>query len=220
MFLVAAEELAELTEVELRSPASAKWADFPISTFSHHHDACCRLAIEWLGAMDFAQLNGGGMMSGPRWLREKFKWGPSPWPLHWCEAIERETLDCGAHAALAELLFKARGVNCFRAQLIQRYNEEAIEQWRCIWENDGASAHWLDESLIYHEANAILTGSGELKLWDGSASCWINPVQRGGYGSIASVRLLSDPCRDGGINFPWGENCINLNEWTEFPSPK
>jgi hypothetical protein len=105
--------------------ASARWQHFPDQHLSHHGEACCDVAREWIVAMDFAQLNGGDRLSGPRWLRQKYEWGPSPWPMHWCELVERKVIDCGAHAALAHEAFTARGVTAFRAQFVQRYSADA-----------------------------------------------------------------------------------------------
>ena len=216
MYLGAAEKLSGPVGKGFSGRASAKWDNFPVSFLAHHHEACCELAIEWLRSIDFGQLNGAALLSGPRWLREKYEWGPSPWPLHWCEAVEREVLDCGAHAALAQQLFEARGVVNFRAQFVQRYNREATEQWGKIWDCDDASSHWLSGDLIYHEANALVVTEDSLKLWDGSASSWVKPVQTGGYGGLVSLRIFSDDRWDGPGIMRWGDHHIALNEWNEL----
>ena len=141
MYLVEAKDRVELPEEEVRDGrlASDRWQDFPFSCFSHHGEACCEVAREWLVAMDFAQLNGGDLTSGPRWMRSRWEWGPTAWPIHWCEAIDRKILDCGAHAALAHEAFAARGVTAFRAQFVQRYSQDATAQWRCKWGADSVS---------------------------------------------------------------------------------
>src|SRR3712207_2487200 len=81
--------------------AFGKSQHFPASAIQHHGRPCCRLAREWVFATDFSQLNGESLLTGPRWIRHKYKWGPSKWPIHWCEAVEQKTLDCGALASLA-----------------------------------------------------------------------------------------------------------------------
>ncbi|HEU0134682.1 MAG TPA: hypothetical protein VFR28_07650, partial [Allosphingosinicella sp.] len=129
---------------------SDRWQDFPHSSLSHHGQACCEIAKAWVTSMDFAQLNGAELTSGPRWLRSKYKWGPSPWPMHWCEAVKRKTIDCGAHAALATEAFRARGLTAFPAQLVQRYSADASEQWQAKWSGEDVSCHWLDGEHIYH----------------------------------------------------------------------
>jgi len=222
------EAQAELRQKEVLP--SARWQNFPLSWLSHHGTGCCEVARQWIVAMDFAQLNGGDRMSGPRWLRARYEWGPSPWPMHWCELVERKVIDCGAHSALAHEAFTARGVTAFRAQFIQRYSNDAQAQWRSRWGADQVSDHWLgDDAAIYHEGNAILAGEDEVKLWDSSAGCWLNPRHLNGYGSLAAVRLFADRQWGGGKAYPerllqaasrrglrWGEHRIKPNSWHDF----
>ncbi len=196
---------------------SDRWHHFPYSCFSHHGEACCEVAREWIVANDFAQLNGGDVLTGPRWLREKYEWGPSPWPMHWCEIVERKVIDCGAHSALAHEAFTARGVTAFRAQFIQRYSPDATAQWRKKWGDEQVSDHWLTEDDIYHEGNALLIGEDEVKLWDSSAGWWINQRQAGGgYGSLVAVRIFAEGQWGGGDGFRWGEHRIKPNVWHQL----
>jgi hypothetical protein len=211
MYLAVANQPIDILEQEAeRATCHGKWETFPHSQLLHHGQACCDVAREWLLAMDFAQLNGGDLLSGPRWMRQKYEWGPSDWPIHWCEVVGRKTIDCGVHSAIAHEAFAARGVTAFRAQFVQRYNPEAISQWRLKWGEEQVSVHWLEDEFIYHEGNALLVGEDEVKLWDASAGWWINPRQSGGYGSLAAVRMFGqgreEPVR-------WGEHLIKLDEW-------
>ena len=189
-----------------------KWETFPNSQISHHGAACCDIAHEWLLAYDFAQLNGGDILSGPRWMREHSTWGPTAWPIHWCEAVDAKVADCGVHAAIAQEAFVARGVRAFRAQFIQRYSANAADSWRQSWGNQSVSDHWIDGDTIYHEGNAVLVGEDAVKLWDGSAGWWINPRGNAGYGSLAAVRIEAhlEGFADG---LRWGERPIKLNQW-------
>jgi hypothetical protein len=201
--------------VDLMAPATApggKWQTFPNSYISHHGAACCDIAHEWLTAFDYAQLNGGDVLTGPRWMREHSKWGPTAWPIHWCEAVDADVVDCGVHAAIAQEAFVARGVPAFRAQFIQRYSTDAAASWRENWGKESVSDHWIDGDAIYHEGNAVLIGTDEVKLWDGSAGWWINPRGETGYGSLAAVRIEADleGFEDG---LRWGERRIKLNQW-------
>ena len=215
MYLVAAKEREDASTGEAQDAPlpSARWESFPYSCFSHHGDACCDIAREWVLAMDFAQLNGGDKLSGPRWMRQKYKWGPSAWPMHWCDALDRDTIDCGAHAALAHEAFIARGVSAFRAQFVQEYSDDATSQWRGAWGEEKVSDHWIDGKRIYHEGNALLVGEDEIKLWDASAGWWINPRQAGGYGSLVAVRVFAEGQYGGGDGFRWGEHRIKPNVW-------
>jgi len=218
MYLVAAE--ARIADASVEAPArpqpSARWCDFPISELGHHGQACCEVARHWILQMDLAQLNGGNRLSGPRWLRARYEWGPSPWPMHWCELVERNVIDCGAHSALAHAAFEARGVRAFRAQFIQRYNRDAQAQWRTRWGAEQVSDHWIGDDVIYHEGNGILLGKDEVKLWDSSAGSWLNPRHLRGYGSLAAVRLFADAAQAGGDGLRWGGHRIRPNGWHHF----
>jgi hypothetical protein len=186
------------------------WHDFPYSSLSHHGSACCDVARHWILAMDLAQLGGADRTSGPRWLRQRSKWGPSSWPMHWCEAAGRDVVDCGAHAALAHEAFVNRGLTAFRAQFVQRYDPAATEQWRTRWTADKVSDHWIRDDVIYHEGNALLVSDDEVKLWDASAGWWIDPRQAGGYGSLVMVRIWTD---GRGGDLKWGDRRIAADAW-------
>ena len=215
MYLVEAKAL--LDEADAQAPRAAqpsdRWEHFPYSRLSHHGSCCCDLARDWVIANDFAQLNGADLASGPRWLRQKYKWGPSNWPMHWCEAVQLETIDCGAHSALAHELFTARGLTAFPTQLVQLYSTHATDQWRGSWEAANSSCHWLDGEHIYHEATALLVEGDKLQIWDGSAGTWLNPRQRRGYGSVAAVRIFADGPLAQHPGFEWGEQRIRPNVW-------
>lgn len=192
-----------------------KWREFPYSSMAHHGERCCRIAREWVMAIDFSQLNGGSPLTGPRWLRQRYNWGPSPWPMHWCEAVERKTLDCGALASLAHEVFLARGVRSLPAQFIQRYTNDATCHWRQKWAGEGCSHHWIEDDLIYHEGCAVLTGAGEIKLWDASAGWWVNPKQFGGYGGVVALKVFAHGA-DAPAVLRWGTHLIEPNRWHEI----
>jgi hypothetical protein len=190
----------------------ARWAHFPISQIGHHGTDCCECARAWLRNMDFAQLNGSDRATGPRWLRKQYEWGPSAWPLHWCEALDADAVDCGAHAAFAHEVLEARGTTAFRAQFVQCYDARAIAQWRTRWGAKEASDHWLGDGFIYHEGNAVLVGQDEVKLWDGSAGCWLNPTQTSGYGSLLAVRIATQGSPES-TALRWGSHRVAPNIW-------
>ena len=195
--------------------ALEKWQNSPPSVISHHGRACCDVAREWVLSMDYSQLNGGSPLTGPRWIRQKFKWGPSSWPIHWCEAVQQKTLDCGALAALAHEAFVARGVTSFPAQLIEGFGESATRHWYATWGSEECSVNWIHDDLIYHEGCAVVVRDDEIKLWDATASWWINPKQFGGYGALLAVKVwdLGTAPRTG-LN--WGACQIVANEWQKI----
>ncbi len=200
------------------------WQNFPASSISHHGGACCEVARDWMIGMDFSQLNGGNPLTGPRWLRQKFKWGPSKWPMHWCEAVREKTLDCGALAALSHQLFLARGVRSFAAQFILEFNDASKRHWQETWAAEKTCTHWISEGLIYHEGCAVAVGENEIKLWDATATWWVNPRQFGGYAGLLAVRVFK---ANAPREFSWGAHSVPANTWhkvaratNEFATPK
>lgn len=215
------DRLIELNETEFvdASAAIETWRYLPASTISHHGESCCRIAREWFLLMDYAQLNAGNPLMGPRWIRQKFVWGPSQWPIHWCKAMQQKTLDCGALGALAHEIFINRGVRSYPVQLIQQYSLDATRQWYKRWNGDETSVHWIKEDLIYHEGCAVAVEGNEIKIWDASAGSWIDPKQFGGYGGLLAVRIFaSHPPTSN--KFSWGKHCILPNEWQKIERAK
>ena len=214
MSLAKGNELLDINEADFADAGAAvdRWRDFPASAISHHGQPCCQVAREWVLGMDYSQLNAGNPLTGPRWLPHKYTWGPSAWPIHWCEAVRQTTLDCGALAALAREVFVARGVRSFPAQLIQQFSEDAARHWYEKWGGDRSSVHWIKEDLIYHEGCAVIVRGDEVKLWDASSGWWIDPNQAGGYGALLAVRIF-DTQGHGLTGLTWGTQRIVPNEW-------
>lgn len=210
-------EVVEVNESDFVDVSAAveKWQHFPASVLSHHGQACCQMAREWVLSMDYSQLNAASPYTGPRWLRQKYTWGPSSWPIHWCEAIQQKTLDCGALAALAHEVFTARGVRSYPAQLIQQFTENDTRQWHQRWESDESSMHWIKEDLIYHEGCAVVVRGNEIKIWDPSAGWWINPRQFGGYGGLLVLRI-STKQTESHTHFSWGAHRVAPNRWQKI----
>lgn len=186
------------------------WRDWPASQISHHGRPCCEIAREWLDATDQSSLNGSDIRSGPRWLLDKFQWGPNTFPVTWCDAVRRKTLDCGALAALAHESFINRGLKSYRVQLVQRFSEVSTDQWSNSWNDADAPMLWINKDLIYHEGNAPLVSEGEIKVWDASAGWWVDPKSTDGYGSLAAIRVTAPI---GTADLQWGKRSIKTNDW-------
>ncbi|HEX8475933.1 MAG TPA: hypothetical protein VF666_18045 [Pyrinomonadaceae bacterium] len=215
---LAEDKFFEVNETDFidASAAIEKWQHFPASFISHHGQPCCDVGREWILSMDFSLLNAGNPLTGPRWLRNKYKWGPSAWPLHWCEAAEQKTLDCGALAALSQEIFVARGVRSFPVQLIHQYSEHAASQWCKAWNSDDANPlHWIKEDLIYHEGCAVVVRDNEIKVWDATATWWINAKQFGGYGGVLAIRVIDSQSAAPGA-LQWGAHRIVPNQWQKL----
>ncbi len=195
--------------------AIASWAHFPSSEISAHPERCCTLAQEWLLAMDYSQLGGADVTTGPRWIRQRYTWGPNRWPLHWCEVWEKRTLDCGALAALSKAAFSGRGLRAYTAQLIQQYTEQDGAHWCSNWQQDGAQTSWLRGRIVYHEACAVIQGGDQMKIWDATGSSWLDPRQSHGYGSVLAVRILvSEEVQIGRL--AWGDRGFWPNQWQKL----
>jgi hypothetical protein len=221
MFLDAVSQISETNVIETNSLRKTrevfeKWKNWHPSQISHHGRMCCEISREWITATDFSQISGGNIFTGPRWLRQKFNWGASAFPIFWCEAVRKKTLDCGALAALAHEVFINRGVKSFRVQLIQRFSEVATTQWSSSWRNDGdAQLRWIENDLIYHEGSAILVRENEIKVWDASAGWWIDPKPGDGYGALLAIRLSAQTTR-ANIGFNWERHHILPNQWQKL----
>ncbi|HYN88091.1 MAG TPA: hypothetical protein VER55_06155 [Ardenticatenaceae bacterium] len=223
MSLVVGKRAIEINEVDFVDAEGAleAWQSWPASTISHHGRPCCDIARQWLLSMDHSQLGGGNVLAGPRWVRHKYKWGPSPWPIHWCEAVRRKTLDCGALAHIAHEIFSARGVQSFPAQLIQQFSEDATRDWSERWKGETCAPNWIREDLIYHEGCAIVAGGHngpEIKLWDASAGWWINPRQYGGYSGLLAVRIF-DARPEPDKTLRWDTHTLQPNVWQKLQRP-
>jgi len=206
---------AKAVEPGSRKTVFETWENWQPSHISHHSGLCCEIAREWITATDFSALGGDAVLTGPRWLRQKFKWGASRYPIHWCEAVRRETLDCGALAALADEIFYARGVISSRVQLVQRFSDVATSQWTNSWSESCQPLAWVKDDLIYHESCAIETGGKEIKVWDASAGWWIDPKPADGYGAVLAIRLSGKNLHPN-KTYVWGEHLIKPHEWKEI----
>jgi hypothetical protein len=191
------------------------WKDWHPSQISHHGALCCEIAREWITATDYSALNGDCVFTGPRWLRQKFSWGASTFPIYWCEAVRKKTLDCGALAALAHEVFTARRVKCSRVQLVQKFSAVATSQWTDSWSEDSEPLAWIKDDLIYHEGCAIETGERNIKVWDASAGWWVDSKPANGYGALLAIRLSGINLLPG-EGYVWGEHIIKPNEWMEI----
>ncbi|WP_166364768.1 hypothetical protein [Pseudomonas akapageensis] len=195
------------------------WHTHPASCLSHHGQACCHNARNWLISQDYSLDTVGGidsqLLSAPRWIPERYEWGPSPWPLYWCDAIGMKKLDCGALAAIAREVYLARGVEAAPVQLIQRLSSHAIGQLRKIWRDGPGYFNWLAEDKIYHEAVAVSLDGTRIQIWDATNGWWIGPTQTEGYGAVLQVKV--GPFQpDSQQTLHWGDRELTPGSWTRI----
>jgi hypothetical protein len=191
------------------------WKDWPASEISHHGKLCCDIAREWVTSNDFSELNGASILTGPRWLRQKFSWGASSFPIYWCEAVQKKTLDCGALAALSYEVFRSRGIKALRVQMVQRFSEVSTFQWANSWSDGSAPLKWTKNDLIYHEGCAIVVANNDIKIWDSSTGWWIDPKTSDGYGSLLALRISDWNIQDNSY-FTWGVNVLAAYKWLQL----
>ena len=184
----------------------APWADWTPSALSMHTGECCTIARAWFLAMTRSLWRGHG---GPTWIANRYPWGPSQWPLYWCEAVQAEELDCGAHAVLTIEAFRDRGIRVVPVQLVQRQERHNLGHFHERWEEGGGSPAWAGEGAAYHEAVATIA-DGRIEVWDATVNAWLSPEHVQGVRSIAGVRiggtsLTGEVASWRGLEVPLGE---------------
>ena len=183
----------------------------PSSLYSHR-GACCRIAREWFVSLDLSMLTDGNLLSGPKWIRDRFDWGYSKWPLYWCKASHAEALDCGALAGVAREVLTARGLVTVPVQLVQVFSEQNTRQWASKWSRHQQTVNWMIGDLVYHEACAIVLPENRIQIWDPTDNWWISPDQLlGGYASTIAVRVRTNQTTSN--SFIWGTHQIRMGEW-------
>ncbi|HEX2091317.1 MAG TPA: hypothetical protein VHG28_02900 [Longimicrobiaceae bacterium] len=189
------------------TPAIERWAGCLPSSLAHHGTECCTVARAWFLAMDRTLWKGHG---APAWIRRRWEWGPTRWPLYWCEAVEAKELDCGAQAALTVEAFAARGVLALPAQLVQQYDVHSTPHWHSRWTACGASPTWTQDGLVYHEVCAVVR-DGRAEIWNPTVTSWVSPDDLQGYASVAAVRI--DRGSSAQSEVTWGSLRIPLDRW-------
>ena len=168
-----------------------------------HDDSCCAIAASWLLSSDAAHCEGES--TPPRWISSQYRWGPSPWPIHLCDATAAEILDCGALAALSLAAWGRRCKSLVPVQLVQRYDREDCEHWALTWEQASMRCDWIDGSLVYHEAVGMVR-DGALRVWDPTDEIFVPPEEGPGYGSVVGLAVGGDaPVSFGDLVLPPAE---------------
>ncbi|MHA1780445.1 MAG: hypothetical protein ACTSYL_06205 [Candidatus Thorarchaeota archaeon] len=197
------------------SRAIRRWHDMPISPVISHGSECCDQAKEWFVAMDASLAGGAGSLVGPTWVSIRYRQGPSGWPLHWCELIDRDVISCNVFTSISCLLFKNRGFSTFPVHVIQQYPEHITRRWRNEWISQNLLAEWIYGELIRHEVCGIVT-DGSLRLWDGTIGNWLEPPAAQGVGQVLALRPhTSDDAVPKTLR--WGDYVVKRDDWTILP---
>jgi len=193
------------------------WLDHCGSEILQHDGKCCAQAkswfLGWARSMDSASLVESGVRA-PVWLSQRFEWGPSRWPIAWCELIEQKVIDCGVFAALARETFLDQGVAAFPAQVVLRYGERCTQHWNAYWKLDSSTneeSHelfpWIGTRHVYHEICVVEASPGEARFYDSTWGNWYLPQPQSGFGSILAIRSFAPHALN------WGNYRVRSGEW-------
>ena len=152
----------------------------------------------------------------PAWISHRWRWGPSRWPLTWCEAVRAERLDCGALTELAVEASLVSGFPVVKIQLVQEWDRERLLEWQARWAAVGVDSSWIQAPFAYHELVGVLRGASVM-LWDPVDGLCREGGQPG-YGRVVAIRLV--PC--GGLplsshpgTLTWDRVALRPGRWCE-----
>jgi hypothetical protein len=189
-----------------------EWAQASVSTLVDH-GACCAAARGWVIAMsrslDFAATD-GLMFAAPRWLTQRWKWGPTRWPIAWCEAVDAKAIDCGVFAAFAREIFRAKGIEAFGGQVLRTCAEATTAHWRARWTSLPGAFNWIGERTVYHEVCVVRVGPAEARVYDPTDGIWLEPTAFRGHGAHVAIRAEIP------VALKWGPHTLVNGQWTEL----
>ena len=199
-----------------------RWIEHLSSSILHREQNCCEEARLWFLAYAHSMELGStaeNHVRPPTWLGQRFTWGPSPWPIAWCELLKEKTLDCGVFAALAREVFKAQGVQAHPAQVLISYNDNCTDHWKDLWKKDKSKTNlkegaelfpWVGKNIVYHEVCALELEEGKARIYDSTFGHWFEPHKRTGFGALLAVRVECPRL------FSWGNKLLSYGEWQEL----
>lgn len=199
-----------------------RWVEHPSSCIVHHERECCEEARLWF--LSYARSMEASMASHyqlkpPTWLSQLVTWGPSVWPISWCQIFKEKTIDCGVFAALAREIFAAQGFQAHPAQALLSYNENCTEHWKDLWTTGmkkfdqkkvGDVFPWVGSKIVYHEVCILEMPNSEAKIYDSTFGNWMEPVKREGFAALLSVRSECPRLLE------WGDKILSYGEWVDL----
>jgi hypothetical protein len=171
-----------------------------------HGSACCSTARRWLSAVH-AAAGATSPLSGLGWIAEMYPWGPSKWPMSWCNLVEQDKLDCGAQSAVTREVLRANGSAVLGVQLLIRASPTDIGHWGSTWRDDGVAPTWLFERLYYHEAVGLVEGT--LTVFDPTRNWKVRSDGRTEDGTVAAIRVSGGDA----TTVMWGRHELAVGEW-------
>jgi hypothetical protein len=190
------------------------WIGASVSTLARH-GACCDRARAWIVGMarshDFAATDGLAY-AAPRWITRRWGWGPTRWPIAWCEAVRADAFDCGVFAAFALEIFRAKGLEAFPGQVLCTCAEEIMTHWHQKWTSMPGAFNWIGTKVIYHEICVIRAGLTEARVYDPTEGIWLEPDAPAGHGATIAIRAELPEA------LTWGPHVLVNGQWTELAS--
>jgi hypothetical protein len=203
-----------------------RWLEHPTSNIVHHDSICCEQARLWF--LSYARSMQGWstsqfQLNAPTWLSELFEWGPSLWPISWCELVKEKTLDCGVFAALSREVFLAQGHQVHPAQCLLIYSTSCTDHWKELWHrkmpvNKKKEAcevfPWIGDQVVYHEVCIVEPNYSDTnqmaKVYDSTFGNWYEPIRREGFGALLSIRSECPRLLN------WGNKVLSHGEWVDL----
>jgi hypothetical protein len=189
----------------------------PPSRLASHDAPCCTIARSWLCGMACAAVSQLGNELG--WISARWAWGPTCWPISWCEAIEEPELDCGALADLAATSLLENGHEVYRVQLVEQHAPAQIALWAARWREVLGSPQWIWGNLVYHEVVGVRDGP-KLRLWDPARAMWRGPGAEAGGSRIDAIRAMppaGETAIDRIFSLDWADLALPVRRWTAVP---
>ncbi len=189
---------------------SPAWQAAATSTLVSH-GACCVQARAWLLAsarsFDFARSD-RATFSAPRWLTRRYVWGPTRWPISWCEAVKAKTIDCGVFAVFAREIFRAKGIEAYGGQVIRSYDAASLAHWRAKWARHPEAFPWIGEDQVFHEIVVVRSGRDTARIYDPTDGIWLDSGTFSGHYGHVAIR------GDNPIPLDWGATRLRRGQWT------
>jgi hypothetical protein len=189
-----------------------EWVRASVSVLASH-GACCDRARAWLAAMgrshDFAATDGLAF-AGPGWLTERYAWGPTRWPLAWCDAVRAKTIDCGVFSVFALEIFRAKGIEAFPGQVLRICAAERTTHWQHKWSAIPEAFNWIGPRFVYHEVNIVRVDGEDARVYDPTVGVWLDPAVQTGHGGHIAIRAELP------VALSWGGHKLVNGQWTKL----
>jgi len=190
-----------------------RWGRHPASVLRHHGAKCCDRARNWFLAtarsFDWS-VTEGRENPGARWLSVRFKWGPNPWPVAWCEVFHLPAFDCGVFAALLREVYAARGREAYGGQIIVKSDPQTTAHAAEKWAGAPGSFSWIGNGFHYHEIVVIAGPERNARLYDPTDGVWLSSQHRAGF--LAPIAVRSEA----GRALDWGGHQLFPDQWCEL----